>query len=247
MLFCKLLVTILLFLSSTVVSGQARGRDTFLPGQKSERDKIRFLSGRGLWDVGFLAGSAHSLTDISGRPDWDVRFFVYDTQWTSTNMNAGVYTRYHYSQYLAFTLEYSTSRLSAADSLGHRKGRGLAFTNLIFEGALMAEYYPLGVFFRFPLYPYGFFGIAAFYNNPKVFYQGEAVNDLDPFGRLQPAIPMGVGINYMFGNSMKLGAAIGWRKLFTNYLDGLNTSINSKNDSYYFITLRVSYRLDLLW
>ncbi len=243
MLFFKLLTTIIFLLSSTVLSGQARGRDTYLPGQKSETDKIRMLSGRGFWDIGIMIGSAHSLTDISGRPDWDVRFFLYDTQWTSTNMNVGIFTRYHYSQYLAFTLEYSTSRLSAADSLGHRQSRGLAYTNRIFEGAVMAEFYPLGIFSRLPLHPYGFLGLAAFYNNPKVFNQGEAVTDLDPFNKLQPAIPMGAGINYMFGNNMKLGTAIGWRKLFTNYLDGLNTSHNSKNDSYYFITLRVSYRI----
>ena len=135
--------------------------------------------------------------------------------------------------------------LSAADSLGYRDSRGLSFTNRIAECAILAEYYPIGIFHRFPLDVYGFLGIAAFYNNPEVWDHGVAVTHLDDFSNIQPAIPMGAGINYLPREIMKFGVSVGWRKLFTNYLDGLNTSANSKNDSYFFVNLKVSYAFDL--
>ena len=234
-----------LLLAASSLEAQTPVRDVYLPGKTNHVEKRRMFADASMWDVGLMLGTAHSLTDISGRPDWNFRLFLYDTQWQSLNMNLGVFTRYHYSNSLVLKLQYSYAEHAAADTLGHRKSRGLAFRNKIHEAALMLEYHPFRTYYGSSFEAYGFMGLAAFYSNPKVWEHGERVTQLDDFSKLQPAIPMGIGFNFQSGNNYLFGASIGWRKLFTNYLDGLKTIGSANNDSYYFISLKVSYRFDM--
>lgn len=239
------LIFFFLFLTlgcGTQVLSQRNPRTPYIPGEIDQRARERLHFGTGVWDIGFNFGTANSLTDLSGRPDIRVRLFLYDTQWRSTNLNAGMFTRFRYSPNLAFVLEYNIARMTAADSLGHRKSRGYSFRNDIFEAAFMAEYYP-SIIKRLPLEVYGFVGFALFFNNPKVYLHSGFVHELDDFSRIQPAIPLGAGLKYLHRSNLQLGAKIGWRKLFTNYLDGLATIEEGRNDSYYFISLSLGYRL----
>lgn len=245
LLWNKLSPLLLVLLTAFSSGAQTPVRGLYLPGKTNDVEKRRMFADASMWDVGLMFGTAHSLTDISGRPDWNFRLFLYDTQWKSLNMNLGIFTRYHYSNILVFRLQYSFSEHAAADSLGFRKSRGLAFRNKTHEGALMVEYHPFRSYYGSSVEVYGFMGLAVFYNNPRVWEHGERVTQLDDFPKVQPAIPIGAGINFQSGNNYLFGASIGWRKLFTNYLDGLKTTASSKNDSYYFISLRASYRFDL--
>jgi hypothetical protein len=221
--------------------GQRTG--PYLPGQSDRTLIERLHYGIGIWDVGFNFGTAHALTDISGYPEFKLRLFLYDTQWSSTGAHAGMFARYRYSDLLGFTVDYNLAKLTSADSLGHRSSRGYAFRNRIFEASLNTEVYFLKSPFDIPVDVYGYIGFAFFYNDPKVYLHGSFVRDLDEFSKIQPAIPLGLGVIYTVNRKWNFGGNIGWRKLFTNYLDGLETIENGKNDSYYFMSLNVSYRL----
>lgn len=238
-------IIIFLFLllgCSAQVLSQRNPRTPYIPGETDRRARERLHFGMGIWEIGFNFGTAHSLTDLSGRPDIRFRLFVYDTQWRSSNLSVGMFTRFRYSPSLAFVLEYNIARMTAADSLGSRKNRGYSFRNDIFETAVITEYYPY-IIRGLPLEVYGFAGIALFFNNPKVYLHRGFVHELDDFSRIQPAIPLGAGLKYFHRSNVQFGAKIGWRKLFTNYLDGLATIAEGRNDSYYFISLSLGYRL----
>ncbi len=223
--------------------GQRSGSEPYLPGQSDRTLIERLHYGIGIWDVGFNFGTAHALTDISGYPEFKLRLFLYDTQWISTNAHAGMFARYRYSNLMGFTIDYNLAKLASADTLGHRVSRGYAFINRIFEASLKTEVYFLKSPFDIPFDIYGYVGFGFFFNNPKVYLHGRFVKDLDAFSKIQPFIPMGLGATYTVNRKWNIGGNVGWRKLFTNYLDGLETIENGKNDSYYFISLNVSYRL----
>lgn len=90
---------------------------------------------------------------------------------------------------------------------------------------------------------FGFAGLGVFKFNPKTLYQGNWV-ELQPLGtegqldncpsgsdpgckkkyrRVQLNIPMGVGIHYHINKQLRVGVEVGWRKLFTDYLDDIST------------------------
>ena len=115
--------------------------------------------------------------------------------------------------------------------------RNLSFETKIFETSIIAEYY----FFdleeqRFS--PYIFAGLAVFHFNPyeydssgqRVYLkplstEGEGIPgypDRKPYSLTQPAIPFGAGIKFVINDNFRIGAEVGLRKLFTDYLDDVS-------------------------
>lgn len=79
--------------------------------------------------------------------------------------------------------------------------------------------------------PYVFIGLAGFYNNPKgadangnyVALQPLLVEDqMKTFSNTQFSIPFGGGIRYRINRNFDASLEIGWRKTFTDYLDGVS-------------------------
>jgi hypothetical protein len=48
--------------------------------------------------------------------------------------------------------------------------------------------------------------------------------DRKPYSLTQPAIPFGGGIKYAINDNLRLGLELGFRKLFTDYLDDVSTT-----------------------
>ena len=192
--------------------------------------------------MGFSLGTAHALTDISGRPEFHSRLFVYDTQWKAADRALGLFYRRNLNRRSAWQMAFHLAHISGADSLGHRPGRELAFTNTLYEVSAVFEYSLL----KYGQPPYRqvfvFAGLAVFHHMPRVYNPNQVPICRETFGNIQPAIPWGLGWCILSTPYIQFSTRIGCRKLFFNSLDGIITPGSRGNDSYYFIKLQAGYR-----
>ena len=76
---------------------------------------------------------------------------------------------------------------------------------------------------------YAFAGIAAYYHNPKTYYNGAwtALQPLQTEGvsykKIGAAIPIGLGLYFTIDKKHRIGFEIDWRTTFTDYLDDVST------------------------
>ena len=102
----------------------------------------------------------------------------------------------------------------------------------------MAEYSIFNIY-NIRWTPYVFGGLAVFRFNPythdaahqKVFLkplstEGQGLDgyNLEPYSLTQVAIPFGGGIKYALTDNIRVGAEVGIRKTFTDYLDDVSTN-----------------------
>lgn len=79
--------------------------------------------------------------------------------------------------------------------------------------------------------PYAFIGLAFFHHNPKTntgvdgtggsWVKTQGLNAGETFSLNQISIPLGLGFRYKLAKHLDLAFEIGWRKTFTDYLDGM--------------------------
>ncbi len=118
------------------------------------------------------------------------------------------------------------------------RARNLAFETAIAEFSLTGEYYLLNLYDN-KISPYAFAGIALYHFNPyayngttdKIYLkplstEGQGLSgypDRKPYGLTQVAIPFGGGVKFAITENLHLGLEVGFRKLFTDYLDDVST------------------------
>lgn len=121
--------------------------------------------------------------------------------------------------------------------------RNLSFETSITELSVLGEYYFQNLY-RNKVSPYVFGGIALYRFNPysydasgqKVFLkplstEGQGINGYPkPYSLTQPALPFGAGVKYAVNNNLRIGLEIGFRKLFTDYLDDVSGNYASEAD-----------------
>lgn len=147
---------------------------------------------------------------------------------------------------LALRSDYSFTRLGADDKLNKPdlRVRNLNFKTLIQELTLMAEYdfADMNVQ-RFT--PYVFAGIGIFHFSPytldsagkKVYLVGLSTEgqglpeypNRKVYKTTQFNIPYGAGLKYALSDDVYVGFELGFRKLFTDYLDDLSTTYPDRN------------------
>jgi hypothetical protein len=109
----------------------------------------------------------------------------------------------------------------------------------------VAQYYTFG-FENKRWSPYVFGGLAVYHFNPyiltttgeKIFLkplstEGEGLSaypDKKPYPLTQLALPFGGGVKYALTDNIRIGAEVGLRKLFTDYLDDISTDYVDEND-----------------
>jgi opacity protein-like surface antigen len=117
--------------------------------------------------------------------------------------------------------------------------RNLNFTSNIYEGQLALEYNLFDLTER-SVTPYVFAGVAGYHFNPytkdpggdKVYLQplsteGQglpAYPESKPYNLTQLAIPFGGGLKFAVTEDLRFGIELGFRKLFTDYLDDVSTN-----------------------
>lgn len=146
----------------------------------------------------------------------------------------------------ALRSDYSFTRLGADDKLNkpQLRLRNLNFKTLIQELTLMGEYDFADLSLqRFT--PYVFAGIGVFHFSPytldsagnKVFLvalstEGQGLReypDRKVYKKTQLNIPYGAGIKYALSDDVYIGFELGFRKLFTDYLDDVSSTYVDRN------------------
>lgn len=192
------------------------------------------------FEVGVIAGTSHQLTDIGTG-----MYTFMGTHWQTTDLNAGVFGRYHFNNRWAINSSFHYARIHAADSLAPKESaryrRGFYYNNQIYELNVKGEYYFRRIFYDSPFRLYGFLGAAIFYHNPDLTVPDPENFEQDSYSLIQPAIPMGLGISYHYNENLRIGFDIGHRVTFTDYLDGFTRPAGPGDDAYFLASLKVSY------
>lgn len=142
---------------------------------------------------------------------------------------------------LALRSDYSFAKLGADDKLNkaYLRVRNLNFKTIIQELTLMGEYDFIAPDAQ-RLTPYVFAGIGVYNFSPysldsagnKVFLVGLSTEGQGlpeyagrkVYKKTQLNIPYGAGIKYALSEDLYIGFEIGFRKLFTDYLDDVSTT-----------------------
>lgn len=127
-------------------------------------------------------------------------------------------------------------RVSADDKNGKNRTRNLNFTSNITEGNLELQYF-ITPLLQYSLSPYVFAGIAVYHFDPYTkdtaghkYYlkplstEGEGfLPGVKNYNLTQMAIPFGAGVKLNLSENINVGLEVGFRKLFTDYLDDVST------------------------
>lgn len=188
----------------------------------------------------FFAGAAAGISNYSG----DLLDKLYVPQLTKGFIGASIH--YEISEQLMLRSSFTYAKVAGSDkynSKDYLRKRNLQFESNITEFSLAAEYYLYSLYER-RYSPYFFAGLAVFHFNPYTydtsrfrFYlkplstEGEGIYPTrKEYSLLQPAIPFGAGIKFSINDDLRIGFEIGFRKLFTDYLDDVSTTYADYND-----------------
>lgn len=159
----------------------------------------------------------------------------------------GIFGRIHLNRALALRAGVNMGRIGGQGNIpqGGTVFRP-SFRNNLLEFSLVGEVYPFTIGnggFQFK--PYLFGGGAVFRSNPQGKFDGSII-DLqmlgtegqglegydDPYSLTQFSLPFGGGIKFVINDTWTIGAEIGWRKTFTDYLDDIGSTTVNYQDVY---------------
>ncbi len=165
-----------------------------------------------------------------------------------TNGAIGITANYELTDNIMLRGGYTYAVVGGADRFSSdsgRRARNLAFETQLSEFHLVGEYYLLNLYeHRFT--PYAYAGLAVYHFNPYAFNgttdkiylkplstEGQGLPgypDKQPYSLTQFAIPFGGGVKFAVTDNLHLGLEVGFRKLFTDYLDDVSTTYADPND-----------------
>lgn len=242
----KIFIALVFVFGFTLLYGQTRPNIpiTGVPNQPFTSLREVMLSKNRGWDVGVAVGTAHSLADIGGTRDAS-RILFLDAQWKATGLHLGAFVRYRFSDLFALNGGFNFGHIGGADSLSpvtsSRYNRGYHFQNDLYEMALKAEFYLPKRYLDIPIDIYAYTGFIVLYHDPQLSVPNPDNHTMDDFSLVQPVIPFGLGFHYTTQSNFKIGFNVGWRKTFTDYLDGEAPRAGPAKDSYFFNAINIGY------
>jgi len=196
---------------------------------------------------GFTIGPMVFLGDLGGHFGKGTGFLK-DYNMATTKLSIGAFVTAFPAQWLGFRFSLNYGRIEGDDGLIKGKGgdeetrlaRNLNFRSTIWEGTVMAEFYPTVFLEDDPedvtarLRPYGVLGLGLFHFNPQASYndpngtqywvdlkplhtEGEGFAEYPTrknYSLMQMNIPMGAGIKYFFSENLNVSFEIIHRKTF---------------------------------
>jgi opacity protein-like surface antigen len=187
------------------------------------------------WHANLFGGISNYSGDLQGK--------MFTTDQAYGAFGAGL--QYDFTGHLSALSGFNYGHVGASDKFGKPdlQARNLSFQSSIFEWNLMAEYNLFDISEK-RFTPYGFAGIAIYHFNPfaydtlgrKVYLkplstEGEGLAqypDRKPYNLTQFAIPFGAGIKLRITDNVTISYEVGFRKLFTDYLDDASTTYVDK-------------------
>lgn len=166
---------------------------------------------------------------------------------------------YDLSEHIAARTYFSLTKLQGDDKKGSSamQLRNLNFQSKLFEWELSAQYSFFSLNDKWWT-PYVFAGAGLYHFNPytsdaggnKVYLaplstEGQGfINGKSNYKLTQFNIPLGIGATYSLGEDVRLGLELGYRKLFTDYLDDVSTNYV---DQAALLAARGPQAVDLAW
>ncbi len=155
-----------------------------------------------------------------------------------TNGVIGVTVNYELRDQVMIRSGLSYTVLGGADRYNSKPdllARNLSFETSLTELSVLGEYYFRNLY-SYKLSPYAFGGLAAFRFNPytydasgqRIFLkplstEGQGLTGYPKaYSLIQLALPFGAGVKYAINSNLRVGLEIGFRKLFTDYLDDVS-------------------------
>jgi hypothetical protein len=200
------------------------------------------------WEIGATLGGALYTGDIP---------VVFSTAANQTRFGGGAFARYRINRTFAVRLQISGAQLFADEktfgSTAFNTKRGFSFSTPLYEVAFLPEIRPFRVG---NVEPFIFAGVAFAGFAPKTQFNdpnpiADIVGDINTlidldktanFTRGTLAIPIGGGLQWFVNDQFAIGAEVGIRKTFTDYMDGISLSGRPKSKDFYFLGgLTVSY------
>ncbi|HMH22733.1 MAG TPA: hypothetical protein VK563_13195 [Puia sp.] len=206
---------------------------------------------------GFTIGPMVFLGDLGGHFGKGTGFLK-DYNMATTKLSVGAFVTAFPAQWLGFRFSLNYGRIEGDDGLIKGKGgdeetrlaRNLNFRSTIWEGTVMAEFYPTVFLEDDPedvtarLRPYGVLGLGLFHFNPQatitdvngtaswvdlkpLHTEGEGFSeypDRKNYSLMQMNIPLGAGIKYFFSENLNVSFEVIHRKTFTDYIDDVSTT-----------------------
>lgn len=186
------------------------------------------LSGQyrnGKSEIGLLLGGSNYFGDLA--PEIEVN---------ETKFSAGIFVKKNHSKFFTSRYQFTYARISGSDkNFTANQYRSLSFFSNIYE---------LGYNLEFNFLPFGmnvlekkattfvFAGFNMFLFNPKTKLasgdyvalrdfgtEGQVLEQKRKYPLIQPSINLGLGYKFNLSNKWVMGAEIGFRKTFTDYLD----------------------------
>jgi hypothetical protein len=161
--------------------------------------------------------------------------------------------RYRFSKYFSFKVALAGGQISGSDAGTINDGRDYSYNTILIEPSVRAEFYYFttrgqvwtrkGLLIDQPKFSsYAYIGFGIDYFNPT---PGSAlVNDFsDDFSKTAPVLPMGIGGILPVGKRLSLAFEIGFRYLYSDYIDGYSP-VKWAYDAYYVGGFRLNYRFD---
>lgn len=164
-----------------------------------------------------------------------------------TRPAAGITASYDVTPRFALRAGLNYAQVAGADRYNTRGDlvlRNLSFESDILEFSLVGEFYTFNMENK-RWSPYVFGGLAVYHFNPyvlntdreKIFLkplstEGQGLEGYQnkPYTLTQLALPFGGGIKYAINDNVRIGAELGLRKLFTDYLDDVSTNYAAQTD-----------------
>lgn len=210
------------------------------------------------WEASGGLGMSQFFGDIGGYSISKNILGIKDISYLQTRFDFNGSLKYRITREINARISMTAGMLHATDIRGSNEGRDYESRILIFEPALLGEYYfiksEMENSYRFlkgrikaktdffaSLDFYAFTGIGGLKYNVKG-------NDALVARGLQnkgfcAVIPVGLGSNYIYSQFMNFGIELGGRYAFTDYLDGYTSQYSKANDVYYFLNFTVTYKL----
>lgn len=151
----------------------------------------------------------------------------------------GILGRINYHKNFSVRVGLTVGQLYGDDVYGENQYRNLNFKTTLVEGSVIGEWNIFWLRYgKTGLAPYLFGGASVYHFNPKTEFQGQTYKLRDigtegqglqghnaPYSLTQIAIPFGIGVKIGINESWTLGLEFGARKLFTDYLDDVSSTL----------------------
>lgn len=181
------------------------------------------------WSFGVFAGGSSYIGDLNDKP------------FARTKPAIGVGLNYDLSDRFTLRSGLTLAGLEGGDQYTGtnflKQNRNLSFKSSLTELSLLGE---LTIFNLNDINwsPYVFGGLAVFHFNPYVKDSGQKVYlrplstegeglpswPVNTYSLTQLAIPFGGGVKFNLSENVRLGVELGFRRLFTDYLDDVSTT-----------------------